>query len=99
MTICTGRIGEHNGFRLGVGEVQPVAEEQRPDERQFLKLLQRDGILQQLPFGLQREELVNKLFGIREEVVVVVFVPKALIGGDTEFDESQLGSSVKGAVS
>ena len=70
----TCRIGDHDGLGVLIGEVEPIAEEEGANERQVFKLLERDGCLEQLPFGLQREELVDKLLGIRQEIVVVIFV-------------------------
>ncbi len=58
-------IGDHDGFGVSIGEVQSVTKEQRTDERQILKLFERDGCLQQLPFRLKWEELVDELFRVR----------------------------------
>lgn len=63
--ILTSRISKHNSLRVRITEVQSVSEEQRPDEGQFLKVMQSDGRLQQLPVGLQREELVDELPRVR----------------------------------
>lgn len=68
-------IGKHDRLGVGVREVEAVPEEQRPHERQFLELFQRDRLFQQLPFRLQGEELVNELLRVRQEVVVIIFVP------------------------
>ena len=57
------------------GEGELVTEEEGADKGQLLKLLEGDGLLEQLPLGLQREELVDELLGVSEEVVVVVLVP------------------------
>ena len=73
--LLTGRVCVHDRLHVVAGEAELVPEEQRPDERQLLEVLQGDGVLQQLPLGLQGEELVDKLFGIGQEVVVVVLVP------------------------
>ena len=62
-----------------VCKVQSIAEEEGPHERQVLKLLQRDWPLEQLPLLLQREELVDELPWVREEVVVVVFIPQTVV--------------------
>lgn len=73
--IGTCGIGDHDGLGvILIGEVEPIAEEEGADEGQVLKLLERDGRLEQLPLGLEREELVDELLGIREEVVIVVLV-------------------------
>lgn len=69
-----GRVGPHHGLGVAVGEVEAVAEEERAHERQLLKIGQADGVLEQLPLGLQRVELVNELSRVGEEVVVVVLV-------------------------
>jgi hypothetical protein len=74
----TCRVCVHYSFSIGIRKVQPVAEEQRPHERQFFKLLKGYWVFEQLPFRLQREELVDELFGIGQEIVVVVFVPETL---------------------
>ena len=71
----TRGVGVHDRLHVVAGEDELVAEEERAHERQFLELLERDGVLQQLPLRLQREELVDELLGVREEVVVVVLVP------------------------
>ena len=65
----------HHGLGVLVWEAESVAEEERAHERQLLELLQRDGVSQQLPLGLQREKLVDELLRVRQEVVVVVLVP------------------------
>ena len=65
----------HHRFGILVREAQAVAEEEGAHERQLLELLQSDGVTEQLPLGLQREELVDELLGVGQEVVVVVLVP------------------------
>ena len=65
----------HHGLHVITREAQLVSEEKRPHKRQLLKFCQSDRILQELPLGLQREELVDELLGVRQEVVVVVLVP------------------------
>ena len=52
-----------------------VSEEKRANKWELFKLCQCDRISQKLPFGLKREELVDELLGVRQEVVVVVLVP------------------------
>ena len=69
-------VCRHDGLHVLGGEGELVAEEEWADEGQLLELLQRDGLAQQLPFRLQREELVDELFGIRQEVVVIILIPK-----------------------
>ena len=54
-----------------------VSEEEGADERKFLKLFQVDRLLEQLPLWLEGEELVDELFWVGEEVVVVVLVPRS----------------------
>ena len=54
-----------------------VSEEEGADEREFLELFQVDRLLEQLPLWLEREELVDELFWVGEEVVVVVLVPRS----------------------
>jgi hypothetical protein len=73
--VPTCLIRWHDGLHVVWGEGELVAEEEGADEGEFLKLLQADGLLQQLPLGLQREELVDELLGVGEEVVVVILVP------------------------
>ena len=70
----TSGIGDHDGPGVFIGEVEPVTEEQGADEGQLLELFERDGGLQELPLGLQREKFVDELFGVRQKVVVVVLV-------------------------
>ena len=67
----------HDGLHVVAGEDELVAEEEGADEGELLELLQRDGVLQQLPLRLQREELVDELLRVRQEVVVVVLVPSS----------------------
>ena len=67
----------HDRLHVVAGEDELVAEEERADERQLLELLERDRVLEQLPLRLQREELVDELLGVRQEVVVVVLVPRS----------------------
>ena len=71
----TGGVCVHDRLHVVAGKDELVAEEERPDEGQLLELLERDGVLQQLPLRLQREELVDELLGVCQEVVVVVLVP------------------------
>ena len=73
--LLTGGVGVHDGLHVVAGEDELVAEEEGADEGELLELLQRDGVLQQLPLRLQREELVDELLRVRQEVVVVVLVP------------------------
>lgn len=56
-----------------------VTEEQRADKRQLLKLLEGDGLLEQLPLGLKRKEFVDELLGIRQEIMVIIFVSKRVL--------------------
>lgn len=74
----TRGVRVHDGLGVRVGEVQAVAEEEGPDEGQLFEVVQRDGGLEQLPVGLQREELVDELPRVRQEVVVVVLVPEKI---------------------
>ena len=67
----------HDRLHVVAGEDELVAEEEGADEGELLELLQRDGVLQQLPLRLQREELVDELLRVRQEVVVVVLVPSS----------------------
>ena len=76
-SLLTGGVGVHDGLHVVAGEDELVAEEEGADEGQLLELLQRDGVLQQLPLRLQREELVDELLRVRQEVVVVVLVPSS----------------------
>lgn len=73
MKITSG-ISIHDGLGVLVREIEPVSEEQRPDKGQLLEFLERNGLLEQLPLGLHREELVDELFRVGEEVMVVVLV-------------------------
>ena len=75
--LLTGGVGVHDGLHVVAGEDELVAEEEGADEGELLELLQRDGVLQQLPLRLQREELVDELLRVRQEVVVVVLVPSS----------------------
>ena len=61
------------------GKSKLVTEEQRADKRQLLKLLESDGLLEQLPLGLKREEFVDELLGIRQEIMVIIFVSKRVL--------------------
>ena len=54
-----------------------VSEEEGADERKLLELFQVDRLLEQLPLWLEGEELVDELFWVGEEVVVVVLVPRS----------------------
>ena len=65
----------HHGLGVLVREAQSVAEEQGAHKRQLLELLECDRVSQQLPLRLKREELVDELLGVGEEVVIVVLVP------------------------
>ena len=76
-SLLTGGVGVHDGLHVVAGEDELVAEEEGADEGELLELLQRDGVLQQLPLRLQREELVDELLRVRQEVVVVVLVPSS----------------------
>jgi len=67
-------IGEHHGSITFVRKVKSVPEKKRTDEGQILEFPQGDGTLQQLPFLLQRIELVDEFSRIRKKVVIVVFV-------------------------
>ena len=71
----TCRVSVHDCLGVFVGEVESVTEEEGPYEGQFLKLVQADGRLEQLPIRLQREELIDELLGVGEEVVIVILVP------------------------
>lgn len=73
--IRTCGVGDHDCLGVLVREIEPIAEEKGADERQVFEFLERDGRFKQLPFGLKREELVNELFGVRQEVVIIVLVP------------------------
>ena len=77
ISLLTGGVGVHDGLHVVAGEDELVAEEEGADEGELLELLQRDGVLQQLPLRLQREELVDELLRVRQEVVVVVLVPSS----------------------
>jgi hypothetical protein len=65
----------HHRLHVITGEAQLVAEEERANEWQFLEFCQANGILQELPLRLERIELVDELLGIRQEIVIVIFVP------------------------
>lgn len=69
-----GRVGSHHGLGVPVWEVEAVAEKERAHKRQLLEIGQTDGVLEQLPLGLQRVELVDELARVGEEIVVVVLV-------------------------
>ena len=77
--LPTCLVGGHDGLHVLGGEGELVAEEEGPDEGQLLELLEADGLLEQLPLGLQGEELVDELLGVRQEVVVVILVPGVLV--------------------
>ena len=52
-----------------------VSEEEGTDKGEFFEFLQIDRLFKQLPLGLKREELVDELFWVGQEIVVVVLVP------------------------
>ena len=57
---------------LLIDEREMVVEEERPNERQLLERLERDGRLEQLPFGFVRKEFQNEILRIRKKVMLVV---------------------------
>lgn len=70
----TSGVSVHNGLGIRITEVKPVSEEQRPDKGQLLEVVEGYRRLQQLPVSLQREELVDELARVCEEVVIVVLI-------------------------
>ena len=71
-------VGGHDRLHVVRGEGQLVSEKQGAHKGQLFKLLQVDGLLQKLPLGLQRVELVDKLLRVRQEVVVIILVSKRI---------------------
>ena len=65
----------HDRLHVMRREGELISEEQGSHEGKLLKLLQSDGFLQQLPLWLQREELVDELLGVGQEVVIIIFIP------------------------
>ena len=67
-------IRGHDGLHVLRGKGKLVSEEQGADEGKLFKLLQGDGFLQKLPLWLKREELIDELLGIRQEIVIIIFI-------------------------
>lgn len=70
-------IGHINyAIRVFFFENVSLPEEQGAHERQLLKVFKRDRLFEQLPVLLQRKELVYEFPRIRQEVMIIVLVPK-----------------------
>ena len=63
-----------------VDEVELVVEEERAHERQRLELVERDGLLEELPLARVRKELEYELVRVGQEVVLVVLVLDLVLG-------------------
>ena len=74
--LFTRLICCHDRLHVLGGKSKLVTEEQGADKRKLLKLLQSDGLLEKLPLRLKREEFVDELFRIRQEIMVIIFVSK-----------------------
>ena len=74
--IFTSLIRGHHRLHVLRGKCQLVAEEKRPNKGELFKFFQGDWFLQKLPLGLEREEFVDELLGVRQEIVIIIFIPE-----------------------
>ena len=98
-------VALHRGLdqALTASQPQPEVEESRPEQRELDELLHGDGMLQQLVLRRLREELKDELVGVREEIVVLVDLPRLpgglgvdLHGGPVGLDQPPASAHVDG---
>ena len=73
--VLTSLIRGHDRLHVLGGEGELVSEEEGTNKGELFKFLKVNWLFKQLPLRLKREELVDELFWVGQEIVVVVLVP------------------------